>query len=83
MCGDREMVEWGRYQEAFKAIHDAIRSGLANAPQGKNVTKIGFWEDSDGNIKYIKFYDGEELLFTLTFSDAGAAESETWNIARS
>jgi len=78
-----EEIEWGQYQQAYKAIHDAIRSGLANVPQGKNVTKIGFWEDSDGNIKYIKFYDGAELLFTLEFSNAGAAGSETWNITRS
>lgn len=78
-----EEVEWGQYQQAYRAIHDAIRSGLANAPQGKNVTKIGFWEDSDGNIKYIKFYDGVELLFTLEFSNAGAAGAETWNITRS
>lgn len=73
---------WGSYSWAFKAIHDAIRSDLANAPQGKKVTKIGFWEDADGNIKYIKFYDGEELLFTLSFSNAGEAAAETWNIVR-
>ena len=76
-------VEWGQYAQAFKAIHDAMRSGLAKVPEGKNVTKIGFWEDSDGNVKYIKFYDGAELLFTLEFSNAGAAGSETWNITRS
>jgi len=78
-----EEVEWGQYQQAYKAIYDAIRSGLANAPQGKNVTKIGFWEDANGNIKYIKFYDGAEVLFTLTFSNAGAAGAETWSITRS
>lgn len=77
-----EEVEWGQYQQAYKAIHDAIRSGLADAPQGKNVTKIGFWEDMDSNIKYIKFYAGTELLFTLEFSNAGAAGSETWSITR-
>ena len=76
-------VNWGQYAQAYNAIHDAIRSGLASAPEGKKVTKIGFWEDADSNIKYIKFYDGEELLFTLTLSDAGAAGSETWNITRS
>lgn len=76
-------IVWGRYPEAYKAIHDAIRSGLANAPQGKNVTKIGFWEDVDGNIRYIKFYDGADLLFTLEFSNAGEAASETWSIIRS
>lgn len=76
-------VEWGQYAQAFKAIHDAMRSGLAKAPEGKNVTKIGFWEDANGDIKYIKFYDGAELLFTLEFSNTGAAASETWNITRS
>lgn len=76
-------VRWGRYQEAFKAIHDAIRSSLLAPPEGKNITKIGFWEDSNGDIKYIKFYDGEELLFTLAFSNAGEASEETWNITRS
>jgi len=74
---------WSDYAQAYKAIHDAIRSGLAKAPEGKNVTKIGFWEDANGNIKYIKFYDGAELLFTLTFSDAGESSEETWNIMRS
>jgi hypothetical protein len=74
---------WSNYAQAYKAIHDAIRSGLAKAPEGKNVTKIGFWEDANGNIKYIKFYDGAELLFTLTFSDAGESSEETWNIMRS
>ena len=77
------MVEWGNYAEAYEAIHDAIRSVLSSPPDGKKVTKIGFWEDVDSNIRYIKFYDGEELLFTLTFSDAGEAASETWNITRS
>jgi hypothetical protein len=77
-----EGVEWGQYQQAYKAIHDAIRSGLAKAPQGKTITKIGFWEDANGNIKYIKFYDGAELLFTLEFSNAGAATVETWSITR-
>jgi len=69
---------WSDYAQAYKAIHDAIRSGLAKAPEGKNVTKIGFWEDANGNIKY-----GAELLFTLTFSDAGESSEETWNIMRS
>jgi len=77
------MVEWGNYAEAYKAIHDAIRSALLSPPEGKNITKIGFWEDANGDIKYMKFYDGEELLFTLEFSNAGAAAAETWNITRS
>jgi len=76
------MVEWGNYREAYKAIHDAIRSGLASVSEGKTLTKIEFGEDAAGNIKEIKFYDGEELLFTLTFSNASAVAS-TWDITRS
>jgi len=56
--------------------------GIGMIPEGKQCTKIGFWEDSNGDIKYVKFYDGDELLFTLTFSNAGEAASETWNISR-
>jgi len=75
-------VSWERRHEALKAIHDAIRSGIAQAPEGKNVTKIEFGEDANGDIKEIKFYGGAELLFTLTFSNAGAVAS-TWDITRS
>jgi len=78
------MAEWGNYAKAYKAVHDAIRSGLTSAPEGKDVRKMGFWEDSEGNVRYIKFYDGEGvLLFTIEFSNAGEATSETWNITRS
>ena len=68
---------------AGESIHDAILSTLTSAPIGKKISKIGFWEDANGNIKYIKFYEGNDLLFTLTFSNAGEAASETWNITRS
>lgn len=76
-------VPWSQYDKAYKAIHDAIRSLITSAPEGKKITKIGFWEDADGNIRYIRFYDGETLLFTLAFSNAGEAASETWSISRS
>ncbi len=66
------MVEWGRYQEAFKAIHDAVRSGLASAPEGKTVTKIEFTYDVDGDIETIVFKQGTETLFTLTFGYDGS-----------
>jgi hypothetical protein len=75
-------IPWSQYDKAFKRIHDAIRSGLVSPPDGKAVTKIEFGEDADGNIREIKFYDGTELLFTLTFSNAGPVVS-TWNITRS
>ena len=61
----------------------AAVSGIMAPPKGHKITKIGFWEDSNGNLKYIKAYDGETLLFTLTFSNAGEAAAETWNMARS
>lgn len=60
-------IEWGRYEQAYKAIHDAILSSLAAVPQGKSVTKLAFTY-TGGNIETIKYYDGAELLFTLTFS---------------
>jgi len=60
-----------------------ILSSITRVPSGKSVSKIGFWEDSDGNIKYIKFYDGTDVIFTLEFSNAGTASSETWSITRS
>ena len=66
-----------------EATKMALLSSLTSAPEGKKVTKIGFWEDADGNVKYMKFYDGEEELFVLTVSNAGEATEETWNIARS
>ena len=75
------MVEWGRYQEAFKAIHDAIRSGLASAPEGKTVTKIDFTYDGDGDIDTIVFKQGADILFTLTFGYDGS--KNLTNITRS
>jgi len=74
-------IKWGNFSEAFKAIYYALK-GITAPPSGKDITKIGFWEDANGDIKYIKFYDGAELLFTLTFSDAGASSAETWNVTR-
>jgi hypothetical protein len=82
LVGINLSTPWGRYEEAYKAIHNAIVSGITKPPEGRKITKIGFWEDANGNIKYIKYYDGATLLFTLEFSNAGAASSETWSIAR-
>lgn len=62
-------INWGRYQEAYKAIHDAILSGLTAVPEGKKITKQAFTY-ANGTVETIRFYDGAELLFTLTF---------TWN----
>ena len=73
-------VSWERRHEALKAIHDAIRSGIAQAPEGKNVTKIEVAEDANGNLSTLKFYDDVELLFTLTFTGMGTAN---WTVTRS
>jgi len=61
------MVEWGQYAQAYKAIHDAILSGLAAVPEGKKITKNEFSWNEDGTLASIEYYDGNELLFTLTF----------------
>ena len=60
----------------------AALSGIMAPPKGQKITKLGFWNDSSGNLKYVKAYEGEEELFVLTFSNAGAASEETWNMER-
>ena len=75
------MVEWGNYAEAYKAIHNAIRSGLVNPPEGKTVTKIEFTYDGDGDMETIIFKQATETLFTLTFGYDGS--KNLTSIARS
>jgi hypothetical protein len=77
------LTEWGQYAKAYEMLHNALISGIVAAPEGHKVTKLGFWEDGNGNLRYIKAYDGELLLFTLEFSNASEAGSETWSIIRS
>ncbi|MEM2995786.1 MAG: hypothetical protein QXI91_07255 [Candidatus Bathyarchaeia archaeon] len=60
-------VPYGRYEEAFKAIHSAL-SGLMAPPSGKKITKLEFTWNADGTLALLKAYDSAELLFTLTFS---------------
>jgi len=63
-------VAYGRYEEAFKAIHSAL-SQIAAPPSGKRITKLAFTWNSEGTLATLKAYDdGEALLFTLNF---------TWN----
>lgn len=59
-------VPYGRYEEAYKAIHSAL-SNISAPPPGKKVTKLEFSWNVDGSVHTIKFYEGTELLFTLTF----------------
>lgn len=74
-------IQWGRYQEAYKAIHDAIISGLTSAPERKSVTKTEFTYDTDGDIDTIIFKQNVETLFTLTFGYD--AEKNLTSITRS
>ncbi len=62
-------VAYGRYEEAYKAIHGAL-NGIMAPPSGKKVTKLAFSWSPDGTVSTIAAYDGLELLFTLEF---------TWN----
>jgi hypothetical protein len=60
-------VPYGRYEEAFKAIHSAL-CNLTAPPSGKRITKLEFTWNPNGTLALLKAYDDIELLFTLTFS---------------
>jgi hypothetical protein len=62
-------VAYGRYDEAYKAIHSALMN-LTCPPPGRKLTKLAFTWNADGTVATLKTYDGADLLFTLTF---------TWN----
>lgn len=62
-------VPYGRYEEAYRAIHSAL-SGLIAPPPGKRITKLAFTWNVDGTVQTLKAYMGDDLLFTITF---------TWN----
>ncbi|MGD6933727.1 MAG: hypothetical protein ACQCN5_05930 [Candidatus Bathyarchaeia archaeon] len=63
-------VAYGRYEEAYKAIHSALMS-ITCPPPGRKLTKLGFTWNTDGTLSTLKAYDGVDELFTLTF---------TWNL---
>lgn len=63
-------VPYGRYEEAYRAIHSAL-SGLMAPPPGKRITKLAFTWNQDGTLNTLKAYMDGELLFTLTFSWGG------------
>lgn len=62
-------VPYGRYEEAFKAIHSAL-SQITAPPSGKRITKLAFTWNSDGTLATLKAHEDETLLFILSF---------TWN----
>lgn len=61
-------IPWGQFARAYKAIHDAILSELTSVPEGKKITKQAFTWNPDGSLATLKAYDGETLLFTLSFT---------------
>jgi hypothetical protein len=63
-------VAYGRYEEAYRAIHSALAT-ITCPPPGTKLTKLGFTWNPDGTPSALKAYDGLDELFTLTF---------TWNL---
>jgi hypothetical protein len=63
-------VPYGRYEEAYKAIHSALMD-LTCPPPGRKLTKLGFTWSPNGTLTSLRAYDGQDLLFTLAF---------TWNV---
>jgi hypothetical protein len=63
-------VAYGRYEEAYKAIHSALMT-LTSPPPGRKLTKLGFTWNTDGTLSTLKAHDGVDELFILTF---------TWNL---
>ncbi len=61
-------IPWTRYDQAYKRIHDAIRSDLASAPAGKRITKITYTYNEAGDVSEIQFFQGSTLLFKLQFT---------------
>ena len=62
-------VPYGRYEEAYRAIHSALMD-ITCPPPGRKITKLGFTWNPDGTLMALRAYDGADLLFTLSF---------TWN----
>lgn len=65
-------IQWGSSEQAFKALWDAMQQ-LTAVPLGKKITKLAFTWTGSLSVETIKFYDGAELLFTLTFTWNGDA----------
>ncbi len=63
-------VAYGRYEEAYRAIHSALMD-IACPPPGRKITKLAFTWNADGTLATLRAYDGTDLLFILAF---------TWNM---
>jgi hypothetical protein len=58
-------VPYGRYEEAYRAIHSAL-SGIMAPPSGRKITRLGFSWNPDGTLATLKAYEGDDEIFTLT-----------------
>jgi hypothetical protein len=63
-------VAYGRYDEAYRAIHSALMN-LTAPPPGRKLTRVAFSWNVEGTLASLRAFDGVDLLFTLTF---------TWNV---
>ena len=59
-----------------------LKDSITNPLGGQKVTRIGVWEDVNGDTRYMKYYNGNDLLFTVTFDNAQESLSETWSMMR-
>ena len=73
-------VAYGRYEEAYKAIHSALMS-IASPPPGRKITKLAFTWNLNGTVATITAYDGADAIFTLAFTWNG--DSTLKDVARS
>ena len=62
-------IAYGRYEEAYRAIHSALMT-IASPPPGRKISKLAFTWNVDGTLATLTAYDGAEAIFTLAF---------TWN----
>lgn len=67
--GDPEVTVVG--DEVGLAKDASVLSGLTDVTSGHKATKVEFTWNGDGTVNTIKYYDGADLLFTLTFAYSG------------
>ncbi len=60
-------VAYGRYEDAYRAIHSALND-LTAPPPGKKITKMSFAWNTNGTLHTLQAFDGAEALFLLSFS---------------
>ena len=53
--------------EVYEEVQHSLTRGLTQVPPDKEVDKVEYTWDVNENLETAKFYDGAELLFTLTF----------------